>query len=148
MEIADEIVVMSNGKIEQVGTPEEVYENPATPFVMNFIGAVNVLSPDHTWQIHSQPVSPSAGEVFLRPHDIDIFTAPTDGSLPATIKYVIHLGWTIRVELTLENGQPVTAHINRDQYKTLNIQPKQTVYLKARLIHSFEDAPAYSKSVA
>jgi len=148
MEIADEIVVMSNGKIEQVGTPEEIYENPATPFVMSFIGAVNVLSPDHPWKSHHQEVPQTVGQVFLRPHDIEVFTSAVDGSLPATINHIIHLGWTIRLELTLENGQPVTAHINRDQYKTLDIQPKQRVYLQARLLRSFEDSPRYSSSVA
>jgi sulfate/thiosulfate transport system ATP-binding protein len=148
MEIADEIVVMSNGKIEQVGTPEEVYENPATPFVMSFIGAVNVLSPDNTWRAHNSAVPQSAGQVFLRPHDIEVFTAPTDGSLPATINHIIHLGWTIRLELSLENGQPVTAHINREQYKSLDIQPKQTVYLRAKLLRSFEESPNYSQAIA
>lgn len=148
MEIADEIVVMSNGKIEQVGTPEEIYENPATPFVMSFIGAVNVLSPDHTWKSHHQEVPQTAGQVFLRPHDIEVFTAPVDGSLPATINHIIHLGWTIRLELSLENGQPVTAHINREQYKTLDIQPKQRVYLRAKLLRTFEESPNYSQAIA
>ncbi|MFQ4140485.1 sulfate/molybdate ABC transporter ATP-binding protein [Nodosilinea sp. PGN35] len=148
MEIADEIVVMSNGKIEQVGTPEEIYENPATPFVMSFIGAVNVLSPDDTWKAHHRDVPQHASQVFLRPHDIEIFAAPTDGTLSATINYIIHLGWTIRLELTLDNGQPVTAHINREQYKALDIQQGQRVYLRAKLIRSFTDTPSYSPSVA
>ena len=148
MEIADEIVVMSNGKIEQVGTPEAVYENPATPFVMSFIGAVNVLSPDHTWKAHHQEVPQTAGQVFLRPHDIEVFTAPADGSLPATISHIIHLGWTIRLELALENGQPVTAHLNREQYKTLAIQPQQRVYLRAKLLRTFDESPTYAPSVA
>ncbi|MEY3299624.1 MAG: hypothetical protein RLZZ597_2884, partial [Cyanobacteriota bacterium] len=148
MEIADEIVVMSNGKIEQVGTPEEIYENPATPFVMSFIGAVNVLSPDDTWKAHHRDVPHHASQVFLRPHDIEIFTTPTEGSLPAKINYIIHLGWTIRLELTLDNGQEITAHINREQYKELDIQQGQTIYLRAKLIRSFADSPSYSPSVA
>lgn len=148
MEIADEIVVMSHGKIEQVGTPEEIYENPATPFVMSFIGAVNVLSPDDTWKAHHRDVPHHASQVFLRPHDIDIVAAPAEGTLPAKIDYIIHLGWTIRLELTLDNGQEITAHINREQYKLLDIQQGQTVYLRAKLIHSFADSPSYSSFVA
>lgn len=148
MEIADEIVVMSNGKIEQVGTPEEIYENPATPFVMSFIGAVNVLSPDDTWKAYHRGVPHHASQVFLRPHDIEVFTTPTEGALPAKINYIIHLGWTIRLELTLDNGQEITAHINREQYKELDIQQGQTIYLRAKLIHSFADSPSYSPSVA
>ena len=148
MEIADEIVVMSNGKIEQVGTPEEIYETPATPFVMSFIGAVNVLSPDDTWKAHHRDVPHHASEVFLRPHDIDISAVPEEGTLPAKINYIIHLGWTIRLELTLNNGQEITAHINREQYKELDIQQGQTIYLRAKLIRSFADTPGYSSAVA
>ncbi|MGG6241697.1 sulfate/molybdate ABC transporter ATP-binding protein [Nodosilinea sp. AN01ver1] len=147
MEISDEIVVMSNGRVEQVGSSAEIYENPATPFVMSFIGAVNVLSPDNTWKpLHRD--APVHGEVFLRPHDIEIFTAHSDGSVAATVNHIIHLGWTIRVELTLDNGHPITAHINREQYQELGLQPGQTVYLRAKFIRSFEKSPSYSQSVA
>lgn len=148
MEIADEIVVMSNGKIEQVGTPEEIYENPATPFVMSFIGAVNVLSPDATWKAHHHDVPQHANQVFLRPHDIEILAAPTDGTLPAKIKYIIHLGWTIRLELALDNGQEITAHINREQYNELDIRKGQTIHLRAKLIRSFAESPNYSQAIA
>jgi sulfate/thiosulfate transport system ATP-binding protein len=147
MEIADELVVMSNGQVEQVGSPEEVYENPATPFVMSFIGAVNVLSPDDTWKSLHRNV-PTQGEVFLRPHDIEIFVTPEEGSLFAAVNSIIHCGWTIRVELTLENGHPITAHINREQYRNLGLELGQNVYLRAKLIHSFEQSPSYSQSVA
>jgi sulfate transport system ATP-binding protein len=146
MEIADEIVVMSNGQVEQVGSPAEIYENPATPFVMSFIGAVNVLSPDNTWKaLHHD--APPHGEVFLRPHDIEIYTAHTEGSLAATVNHVIHLGWTIRVELTLINGHAITAHINRDQYRELGLQPGQTVYIQAKRVRSFETA-SYAQTLA
>ena len=147
MEISDEIVVMSNGRVEQVGSSAEIYENPATPFVMSFIGAVNVLSPDSTWKsLHRD--APTHGEVFLRPHDIEIFTTHYDGSVAATVNHIIHLGWTIRIELTLENGHPITAHINREQYRDLGIETGQTVYLRAKLIHSFADSPNYSQAIA
>ncbi|MBE9109666.1 TOBE-like domain-containing protein [Nodosilinea sp. LEGE 07298] len=147
MELSDEIVVMSHGRVEQVGSSAEIYENPATPFVMSFIGAVNVLSPDNTWKsLHRD--APAHGEVFLRPHDIEIFTTHDNGSVAATVNHIIHLGWTIRVELTLDDGHAITAHINREQYRDLGIQPGQAVYLRAKLIHSFGGAPSYSRSVA
>ena len=147
MEISDEIVVMSNGRVEQVGSSAEIYENPATPFVMSFIGAVNVLSPDNTWKsLHRD--APAHGEVFLRPHDIEIVTTHADGSVAATVNHIIHLGWTIRVELTLGDGQPITAHINREQYHHLGLQPGQTVYLQAKLIRSFAEILSYPSSVA
>jgi sulfate transport system ATP-binding protein len=114
---------------------------------MSFIGAVNVLSPDNTWKsLHRD--APAHGEVFLRPHDIEIFTTHDDGSVTATVNHIIHLGWTIRVELTLDDGHAITAHINREQYRDLGIQLGQAVYLRAKLIHSFGGAPSYSRSVA
>jgi sulfate/thiosulfate transport system ATP-binding protein len=144
MEIADEIVVMNHGRVEQIGSPAEVYEHPATPFVMSFIGAVNVLSPDPTWKALHHDV-PSHGEVFLRPHDIEIFATPQSGSLEATVNHIIHLGWTLRVELTLDNGHLLTAHINREQYHQLDLQPGQAVYLQAKQVRSFEPSPDYGR---
>jgi sulfate/thiosulfate transport system ATP-binding protein len=146
MEIADEIVVMNQGQIEQVGAPSEVYENPASPFVMSFIGAVNVLSPEHTWRSLHQQV-PHTGEVFLRPHDIKISTVAVEGGLPAKVVRVIHLGWTIRVELAVGSGQSVTAHINREQFNRLQLQPEQAVFLRVELVRTFDRA-GKSHSVA
>lgn len=140
MEIADEIVVMNQGHVEQIGSPAEVYENPATPFVMSFIGAVNVLSPDHTWQsLHSQV--PHAGQVFLRPHDIEIFKTATTGSLEATVQRITHLGWTIRVELELNHQQMITAHVTRDQLHDLQLHPQQTIFLRPKQIRTFVEGP-------
>lgn len=137
MEIADEIVVMNQGRVEQVGSPADIYENPATPFVMSFVGAVNVLPPDPIWR--SQHVNlPTHGEIFLRPHDIDILPTAARGSSQATIQRVVHLGWTIRLEMTLENAQPVTAHISRDQYQELQLKPQQTAFIRPRFIRTFE----------
>ncbi|MGB3199293.1 MAG: sulfate/molybdate ABC transporter ATP-binding protein [Nodosilinea sp.] len=147
MEIADEIVVMSHGQVEQVGSPAEVYEHPATPFVMSFIGAVNVLSPDSTWKsLHHD--APAHGEVFLRPHDIELFINPQEGSAAATVNHIIHLGWTIRVEMTLHSGHPITAHINREQQHDLGLEPGQSIYLRAKVIRSFAPTPRYASSVA
>lgn len=147
MEIADEIVVMSHGRVEQVGSPAEVYEHPATPFVMSFIGAVNVLSPDSTWKSLHHDAS-AQGEVFLRPHDIELFTDHRQSSVAATVNHIIHLGWTIRIELTLDDGHPITAHINREQYSDLGVELGQRVYLRAKAIRSFAAAPGYTSSVA
>ena len=140
MEIADAIVVMSHGRVEQVGSPAEVYENPATPFVMSFIGAVNVLSPDSTWKsLHH--AFPSNGEVFLRPHDIEIFSTNVPGSLSATVQRLIHLGWTIRLELTLNNGQALTAHISHEQLREFPLQPQKVIYIRPKSVRTFERRP-------
>lgn len=154
MEIADEIVVMSNGRVEQVGSPAEVYEHPKTPFVMSFIGAVNVLPSDPTWRsLHHAPAS-SQGDVFLRPHDIDIFTTPVEGSLSATVLRVIHLGWTIRLELALSQhqgkfdpAQTITAHISSEQLRTLGIEPKSQIFVRPRLVRVFDRTSGQPVSV-
>lgn len=143
MEIADEIVVMNKGQVEQTGSPADVYDNPATPFVMSFIGAVNVLSPAATGDpgYSHHPQMPIGEKLFLRPHDIEVLTAPVHDSLPAEVLRIIHLGWIVRVELLLRNGQTVTAHVGREQFDRL--QPQQTVFLRLQKVRTF-DLPAYS----
>ncbi len=137
MEIADEVVVMSNGHIEQVDAPSEVYENPATPFVMNFIGAVNVLPSHAVGPVGLQPV-PSTEQVFLRPHDIEIFTSATNSRLTAKVLKITHLGWIVRVELVFDSGQPITAHISRERFNELNLQLQQTVFLQLKRMRTFD----------
>ncbi|WP_019500161.1 sulfate/molybdate ABC transporter ATP-binding protein [Pseudanabaena sp. PCC 6802] len=132
MEVADEIVVMNNGRIEQSGSPSEIYDNPASPFVMGFIGEVNVLSARGI--AHHINVDPD-DRVFLRPHDIDVFDEQDellDGSVPAKVSYVAHLGREIQAEVTLPDRQSVTIKINRDRFDRLRLVPKQQVYIKPR----------------
>ncbi|MGP1385581.1 MAG: sulfate/molybdate ABC transporter ATP-binding protein [Thainema sp.] len=147
MEIADEIVVMNQGRVEQIGSPAEVYENPATPFVMSFIGAVNVLSPDATWQSLHHAL-PSNGEVFLRPHDIEIFSSDVPGSLKAKVQRLIHLGWTIRLELSLSDGQSLTAHISHEQLHEFKLQPQKVVYICPKSVRTFEPMSDAQTTVA
>ncbi len=145
MEIADEIVVMNRGRVEQTGSPADVYENPATPFVMSFIGSVNVLSPESASGL-SQEFGEGFGEgfgreldkkLFLRPHDIEVLPAAVSGSLPATVLKVLHMGWSIRVELALKSsGQLVTAHVGREYFE--HLQPQQTVFLRLKNVRTFE----------
>ena len=84
MEVAEQIVVMNGGRIEQAGTPRELYESPSNEFVMSFIGPVNRL-----------------GDAFLRPHDIQILPKPTGARPRRSCSRVVHLGFEVRVELTL-----------------------------------------------
>lgn len=137
MEIADEIVVMNHGRVEQVGSPTEVYEHPTTPFVMSFVGPVNVLPID--WP-DRRIVAKGLAQIqaFLRPHDIDIAVSPESGGVSATVQRLVHIGWTIRVELLLANRHPIIAYINREQFQSLNLQPQQTVFLNPKNVRTFE----------
>ncbi|PSB30019.1 sulfate/molybdate ABC transporter ATP-binding protein [Stenomitos frigidus] len=136
MEVSDELVVMNHGKVEQIGSPAEIYDHPATPFVMSFIGPVNVL-PSHSQIFQRNGFDPTHAEAFLRPHDIIIETSPDAASAPATLDRLVHLGWEIQAELTLEDGQTVSVFLTREQFDQLQLQPSQQVYLKPKKAKSF-----------
>jgi sulfate/thiosulfate transport system ATP-binding protein len=113
MEVAEQIVVMNKGRIEQAGTPRELYESPRNEFVMSFIGPVNRL-----------------GDSFLRPHDIQIL-ADTDGSsTEALVQRVVHLGFEVRVELTLHDGRDIWAQVTRESAEQLELKEGQILSVR------------------
>jgi sulfate transport system ATP-binding protein len=95
IEVADTIVVLANGEVEQVGSPAEVYDNPANPFVMRFLGPVTEI-----------------GGSLVRPHDIEISTEPVEGGTGATVSRVVRLGFEVRVELKVE-GRDAWVQVTR-----------------------------------
>jgi sulfate transport system ATP-binding protein len=125
MEVADTIVVMNKGHIEQTGAPRDLYEHPASPFVMSFIGQVNKI-----------------GDVFVRPHDVLI--GPRDAkTTPAVIERLIYLGFEVRVEMALEDGQHLWAQVTREEVERLELQRGQSVGLDLSRGRAFEpDTPA------
>lgn len=129
MEVSDEIVIMNLGKVEQVGTPSEVYDRPATPFVMSFIGHVNIVSQSN----HNGSHDP----VFIRPQNILIELEPQEDSSPARVNRLIHLGWEVQIELVLDDGQVLMAHLTRDRFDNLNLIPQQRVYVHPKDTKSF-----------
>ena len=136
MEVADEIVVMNKGKIEQIGSPAEIYDHPATPFVMSFIGPVNILNGSSCLlEDHS---SSSDSKVFVRPHDVLVEREQTSpNSTPAYVKRLIHLGWEVQVELSLENGETVKAVFTKARFQQLELEVGQKVYVRHNQIKSF-----------
>ncbi len=150
MEVADQIVVMNAGKIEQVGTPAEIYDHPASPFVMSFVGEVNIL-PGTAGLIHAH--KDSNADLFIRPHDVEITNEESPLSSWAVVKRVIHLGWEIQVELSLPDNMPVVAYLSREEFSKLNLEPEQKVYIKPRRATLSSDfggngkAPQYDYSI-
>ncbi len=136
MEVSDEIVVMNKGKVEQIGTPAQIYDHPATAFVMSFIGPVNVL-PSTSRIFQSNGFDSAHPEMFLRPQDVVVETQPNGSSVPALISRLIHLGWEVQAELALEDGQVVTAHLTRERFDELKLFPQQRVYVKPKDAKSF-----------
>jgi sulfate transport system ATP-binding protein len=130
MEVADTIVVMNQGAIEQVGSPAAIYDHPATPFVMKFIGEVNIIPclAGLSHVSHHESDSP----IFIRPHDLEILAEKNGMGSWATVKRIIHLGWEIQVELLLPDGSIVMAYLSREEYAQLQLETEQTVHVKAK----------------
>jgi sulfate transport system ATP-binding protein len=115
MEVAGQIVVLNDGRVEQVGSPRELYEQPANEFVMSFVGPVNRL-----------------GDTFVRPHDVELLHEPEgDGSAEAMVERVVHLGFEVRVELVREDGQHLTAQLTQEQAEQLELERGQIVYARS-----------------
>lgn len=136
MEVADELVVMNKGRVEQVGSPAQIYDQPASAFVMSFIGPVNVL-PSSSRIFQANGIDSAQPEVFLRPHDILVQTQPNGTSVAARVNRVIHLGWEVQAELVLDDGQVVTANLTRERFNELELEPQQRVYVKPKDAKSF-----------
>ncbi|MFM8275592.1 MAG: sulfate/molybdate ABC transporter ATP-binding protein [Cyanobium sp.] len=133
MEVADKIVVMNHGRIEQIGTPAEIYDQPASPFVMSFVGAVNVI-PSHVPLAtdRSQP-----GDVFIRPHDLELHRHPQQGSVPAVLRRLTHLGRDIQAELTLASGEVVVAQLPRERIDYRELQTGDALHITSRESRTF-----------
>lgn len=149
LEVADRVVVMNSGKIEQVGTPAEVYDHPATPFVYNFLGNVNLFHGRvHEGKIHLGPLEVEAADAkqgngstigYVRAHDLDIErTARDKSALTAVVKHIYAIGSSVRVELALAQGNdPVEALISRERYEELALATGEKVFLTPRKVKFF-----------
>jgi len=141
MEVADRIVVMNQGRIEQIGTPAEIYDHPATPFVMSFVGAVNVLPGDGPLAAAAANSSiqgqNTEGQLFIRPHDLDLHLSPQQGSVPATLRRITHMGREIQAELTLENGEQVIAQLPRERIDYSNLKSGDALHITSRESRTF-----------
>jgi sulfate transport system ATP-binding protein len=124
MDIADQIVVMNEGKIEQVGAPRELYEQPVNQFVMTFVGEVNEL-----------------GDELIRPHDLEILTSPNGTTQEAMIDRVAYLGFEVRVELTLDDGSRAWVQTTRAGAEEQELTQGQIVFVRKQGARTFSDAP-------
>ncbi len=113
MDVADTIAVMNTAKIEQVGSPRDVYDKPASDFVMSFLG----------------PVSRIDGKL-VRPHDVTVSLLPGEEAIEAMVVRVVHLGFEVRVELELPDGEVARAQLTRAQTEQLEIQRGDIVYVR------------------
>jgi sulfate transport system ATP-binding protein len=143
MEVADRIVVMNQGRIEQVGTPDEVYDRPATPFVLQFLGDVNLF---HGRTEHTQGAPVGEHEtVYVRPHELEIVAEPAAGAWAATLSQTLTVGANTRIEFRREGTEGyLDVELPRAEYQALRdrlaLQRGSRVYLKPRRVTRFEAA--------
>ena len=154
LELADRVVVMSQGRIEQVGTPEEIYDRPATPFVYEFLGHVNRLpctvarGRARVWHQEfgleeTAPVEQiGRGLAYVRPEDIEIAVrAPGEEGTRARVLHLSLLGPIVRVELAVPGlADPVEAEIPRARQRELDLRVGQEVLVRARAAKVFTEA--------
>ncbi|HLB18843.1 MAG TPA: TOBE-like domain-containing protein [Gaiellaceae bacterium] len=113
MEVADRVVVMHAGHIEQTAPPRELYDHPANEFVMSFVGPVNRL-----------------GDAFIRPHDVELLLEPNGSTQEAMVQRLVHLGFEVRVELVRDDGETLSAQLTREQVESLELRDGQIVYVR------------------
>jgi sulfate transport system ATP-binding protein len=131
MEVADRIVVMNAGRVEQVDGPRELYEHPANAFVMGFVGPVTRL-----------------GELFIRPHDVRVRRHPDGTTAEAMVERLVHLGFEVRADLLLGDGQRLQAQLSREDAEELELQQGQIVFVRPSRTRQFADASLGSPGLA
>lgn len=151
LEVADRVVVMNQGRIEQVGTPNEVFHQPANEFVLNFLGHVNVF---HGRVQQDRAVfGPLAVDVpslrsaeghqarlVVRPYDLEVSATPAAAdALRATVVRVLSAGPVVKLELRTEDGQLVQVEMSHEQSRRLQLQPETTVYVRPKQSRVYVD---------
>ena len=134
LEVSDMLVILNKGKVEQVGTPRDVYEKPASPFVMSFIGPVNTL--DGT--------DAEAPKRMIRPSEFDVqrnesSADESNSQYAGKVEYVRYLGATIKLQIALSDGQRVQVHLSRDRFAELQLQRGDWVSLEPKEARVFRE---------
>jgi sulfate transport system ATP-binding protein len=120
LEVAEQVAVINGGRIEQTGTPDDLYERPANPFVMSFVGPVSRF-----------------GDAWVRPHDIDVLEDEEEGALQALVERVAKVGFEVRIETVLGDGTPVPILATRQEAEELELRSGQIVWLRVHRAREF-----------
>ena len=154
LEVADRVVVMNQARIEQIGTPDEVYDNPVNPFVYNFLGNVNLFKGrindgqvqlgEATINIAGQPDSAKhniPATAYVRPHEIKVHVQPQSStSIPATIKHVNSVGPLVHLDLERNDDKSLfTVELPKEESRTLPLQLGSVVYVELKNVRVFAD---------
>ena len=122
LEVADRIVVMNKGKVEQIGTPEEVYHRPASVFVLNFLGNVNIF--------HGRVIDGKKANLYVRPHQFDIGrTRQGDQAVKAVIRFINPAGSSVKIDLVSDAGHPIQVEITQEEFARLKLLKAESVFV-------------------
>lgn len=141
LEVADRIVVMNEGRIEQIGTPDEVYNRPANPFVYNFLGSVNLFHCrlEEGKAVFGGSPEDKAAKVYIRPHLLDLDRNPSPSGFKAIVKFINAAGPVVHVELSSEWGDLVQVDIPHERYRELGVKKDETFYVLPKEMKIFGD---------
>jgi sulfate transport system ATP-binding protein len=113
MEISEQIVVVNEGQVEQIASPQDIYDKPATEFVMNFVGPVTRV-----------------GGRLVRPHDVQVLNEPAEAASPAVVQRLLRLGFEVRAELLPEEGEPIVAQLSKSEADLLELAEGDIVHVR------------------
>ncbi len=153
LEVADQIIVMNKGNVEQIGSPREVYEQPATPFVFDFLGQANRFEGQHHQgivqigedrvQLLNQPNAPQGKVIaFARPDELHIHVQPQENTIQATFLREVWIAGKVVAELQDRQGNLIEIALTADEAKLHQFRPNQTVWLSVTTLHLFENQVA------
>lgn len=114
MEVADQLLIMHEGRIEQTGEPTELYEGPATEFVHGFLGPTTIFK-----------------GVSVRPHDLEL-VAPSEGAIEGTVQSIMELGFEVQVTVSLSDGSTPWVQMSRNEFRSLNVEVGSAVSIRER----------------
>src|SRR5262249_48636467 len=150
MEVADRVVLMNHGRVEQLGSPQEVYERPATPFVYGFLGAVNrfdARAEDGVVRVADQALAIGVSsqrrgvvQAYARPHELRLSVDLAAPGLAARVVRVLGFGAASRVELLAADGGNIDAELGREEAAALDLRPGREVRVQAVRLGLFSDA--------
>lgn len=149
LEVADRVVVLNEGRIEQIGAPHEVYDHPATPFVYQFLGDVNLFHGrvhdgharigETEVELAGGPDHPESAVFYVRPHEIEILRDRGTGTIAAKISDIRPLGATVRIELERTDGRGlVEVELTRDRFAHKGFREGESVYLQPKRLRTFD----------
>jgi sulfate transport system ATP-binding protein len=145
LEVADRVIVMNHGRIEQVGSPDEVYDRPVSPFVYEFLGSVNLFhgrAEDGSLRVRNSPGEPNGAEPvvsYARPHELDISRHRNGATIAAVVRQISMVGPIVRVELQAAEGEYLKAELTRENARELGLQVGEEVHVRPQKLQTFEE---------